>query len=90
MDFHKAIAIDNSESDKLLNTFIFMSTVVIPYILRVFLSLTGCRVSYLKRGKIRVQLQNSLTYRLVAEQCNNILLPLFWLTNKNICISRKT
>ena len=42
MDFHKAISIDNSKSDKLLKTFIFMSTVVVLYI-KVFLSLTGCR-----------------------------------------------
>ena len=38
MDFHKAISIKNSESDKLLKTFIFMSTVVILYILRVFVA----------------------------------------------------
>ena len=43
MDFYKAISIDNSESDKLLETFISMSIVIILYILRVFLSLTGCR-----------------------------------------------
>ena len=33
MDFHKAMSIENSESDKLLKTFTFMSTVVILYIL---------------------------------------------------------
>ena len=45
MDFHKALSIDNSESDKLLKTFMFMSTAVIlsVYILNDFLSLTGCR-----------------------------------------------
>ena len=43
MDFHKATSIDNSESDKFLKTFVFMSTVVIVYILRVVLSLTKCR-----------------------------------------------
>ena len=49
MDFHEAISMDNSEPDmdtsepdKLLKTFIF-STVVILYILRIFLSLTGYR-----------------------------------------------
>ena len=36
MDFHKAIYIDSSEPDKLLKTFIFMSAVVILYILRIF------------------------------------------------------
>ena len=43
MDFDKAISIDNSESDKLLKTFIYMNTVLILYILRVILSLTRCR-----------------------------------------------
>ena len=33
----------------------------------------------------------SLTYRLVCvTQCNIILLPLFWLTNKKKCINKKT
>ena len=43
MDFHKALSIDNSESDKFLETFIFISTVVILYILRIFLPLNGRR-----------------------------------------------
>ena len=46
MDFHEAISIDNSEPNKLLETFTFISTVVILYILRVFLSLTGCRFAW--------------------------------------------
>ena len=32
-DFHKAMSTENSESDKLLKTFTFMSTVIILYIL---------------------------------------------------------
>ena len=42
MVFHKAISIDNSESDKVPKTFIFMSTIVILYILKLF-SMIGCR-----------------------------------------------
>ena len=45
MDFHEDISMHNSELDKLLKTFLF-STVVILYILRIFLSLTGCRLAY--------------------------------------------
>ena len=34
MDCHKAISVDNFESDKLLKAFIIINTVIILYILR--------------------------------------------------------
>ena len=51
MDFHKAMSIKNSESDKLLKTFIFMSTVEILYILRFFVADPMQICLALRRGK---------------------------------------
>ena len=57
MNFDKAISIDNSESDKLLKIFIFMSTVVILCILRVFCRLLDANLlSPQKRKNMRPHL----------------------------------
>ena len=64
MDFHEAISMDNSEPNKLLKTFIF-STVVVLYILRIFLSLNGYRFA-LPSEEENMLPHVSLTYRLAA------------------------
>ena len=72
MDFHKAMSVENSESDKLLKTFIFMNTLVILYILRLFVAdpMQICLALRVRPPHLSaiVKLKNSLTYRLVAGQ----------------------
>ena len=85
MDFHEAISMDNSEPDNYLKHS-FFSTVVILYILRIFLLLTGCRFAQPSKEEKHA----STRFTDLQASCNNILLPFFWLTNKKKCINKKT
>ena len=95
--FTKQWPIENSESDKLLKTFIFMSTVVILYVLRFSVADPMQICLALKRGKhASITLISNCPIKKFTDsqaicgiQCNKILLPLFWLTIKSICIKGK-
>ena len=89
MDFHEAISIDNSEPDNYLKHS-FFSTVVILYILRIFLSLTGCRFAKPSKEEKHASTRFTDLQASCVTQCSNILMPLFWLTNKKKCINKKT
>ena len=61
IDFHKVISIDNSESDEVLKTFIFMNTVMILYILRVYFVADRMQICLvLSRGKTCVHTSSAI------------------------------
>ena len=97
MDFHKAISVENSESDIYLKTLIFMSTVVNLYILspsvadrmQIWLVLKEKHESTALISNRPIKKFTDLQAS-CGTQCNKILLHPFWLTIKSICTNRKT